>query len=451
MSAVFTPGESIRRDDGPTGEFPALAPSLRVPEGSMRAPAPLGLEVLDLVDFELRYSIERSLGEQPGETLRVCHDVWQDAMPRVVVQRLAAPSPARLHQITARAAVCHPGVATVLGLYRVGDDVGVVLDHADAERLDAWVTAEGPFTRAAAITLVDRLAAAVEALHAAGVTGLGLDASRIGLRWHEPDTPPEPVLGDLGEPAEGGAAADVGALAGALAYALTGDPDGRPALGGKALRAFLDRARHVDPRKRPADVHAFRRELGALSETGAGHGRRRGRLVAAAMLVVGLAAAGGWQWHQRPTPPPPLPPMTLELSAANDTAATPTPPARIAPLDAGYAERVGRVDALLARRATGRIDPKVDRDILRQLGEALAGRPATGADRERVATIASAQWYSRDAAGASAALGRALDARADDKVATTLDALYALDPTHPGAAFGQRHRQALRLVLEDDR
>lgn len=450
MSVVFTPGQSVRRDGGPTGEFAAVAASpIGAEDGDARtqatAPDP---EVMDPVDFELRYPMEGAPRERDGETVCVCQDVLQDAMPQVVVQRLMAPSSARVRQIGMRAAIRHPDVAGVLGLYRVGDELAVVFERASDERLDAWVDVDGPFPRVVAIRLVDRLAAAVEALHAASLTGLGLDPSRVGLRWREPGAA-EPVLVDLGEPTEGGVADDVAALAEVLAYTLTGEPGGRPALAGKALRAFLDRARHVDPSKRPADVGAFRRELGALTDPDAARGWRRAGVIGVITLVAALAGMGAWWYHQRPPLAPPLPPMTLQLSAANDTAAAPMPPVRIAPLDAGYGERVGQIDQLLRERAGARADLKVDRDILARLGDALAGRPATIADRERVGQIALAGWYAREAASASAALGRAIDAGRQDDVTVALHALYALDPTHPGAAFAVRNRQALRLIMED--
>lgn len=476
MTHTFTPSADIRRDEGPTGEF--LAPSIEteralanqsdapgidvMERGVTSAPVsdsvpqhspseatepPAAFPSLDAGDYACRFQDHAPIDDGAFDAVTRCTDIWQDGSPSRVLHRIEAPGAEDIERARRWLALSHPDVAPAHEALMV--DGALVVTHHDVPggwRLEQYVDAELPFGRAAAIALVERLATIVESLHDTGIVGLGLTPRRIGLRWVDGDPVPRPFICETR--AAGDARDDVAALGRAFACALTGDPDGRPPIGGRALRRFLDAATHEDPTRRPADVEAFCRGLRRLRRDDTP--RRWPRVVAVA-AVVAAGALALW-WTLRPAPVVnPAPAFDLTLHAGNDAATLPPPPVRVAPLDEGYRAGVADVDEKLARRETSQPSRAVDRDILAQLGAALDGRPATEADRRRVEQLDGRRWRTRALKKAHTTLERAFASGDDTASRAALESLYALDPTHAAAAFAVRHSDVFQLVEEEAR
>lgn len=452
----FTPIDDPRTDDGPTGEFPVVdaAPSDPPLQATVSlAPATAGTVIVESMtpdDFDDRFIVEgEPVRRTDDETVVHASDVFGDDAPSVVVQRWARTSldeiEAVLTRARARSAVAHPAVSAVRAVVRTPLEVGVVYARDCNMRLDRWVAEDGAFDRNAAIALVDRVVDAVDALRRGGLAGVPVTPDRIGLRWPNAGADPEPMIIELAPLADSADA--VADLAGLLAFCLTGDSNGR--VPGRGLRALVDAARDPTAPDRPTTLEAFRAALLAVTAERKASGARRG-LMAAAVFMLAAGIGGGWALTRPEPVSDTRPEIALRLSATNDDAPPPPPLSEVTPLGEAHEKVSGRVATGLAALDTlrRRDRPKQARHLLEQLGGALDGRNPTDRDRASVASLAARSWYAADLGAARSATRAALDARDDDRLAPALARIYALDPTHVGAAFARRNGGNLHILEE---
>ena len=162
---------------------PAAAPA---PPGAWDAgPAPTGLPA--------RYRVERELGRGASGRVLLAWDARRGG--HVVLKRRHADRPPHeaLAEARALAAVSHPNVVRLLDVERAGDEVVLVLAHAEGGSVHDLLAREGPQPPARAAALAADLLAGLEALHAAGLVHGDVKPANVLL-----DARGRALVGDLG-------------------------------------------------------------------------------------------------------------------------------------------------------------------------------------------------------------------------------------------------------------
>jgi hypothetical protein len=130
-----------------------------------------------------------------------------------------------------------PHIATIHRYGEIDGRLFLDMEHVDGRDLGA-VVAEGPVPPATAVEIVEQIAAALDAAHAAGVVHRDVKPSNVLVRGHDDGKPPHAVLIDFGiatatEPGSRTALTRTGAVIGTLAYMaperFLGEPAGPPA------------------------------------------------------------------------------------------------------------------------------------------------------------------------------------------------------------------------------
>ena len=389
-----------------------------------------------------RYEILHALGEGPRGRTFTARD--HDRQGREMVLHVLPPVTAKIpgfrallreHLELLRAL---PGEAIVKprdGGRPSGGPAFLTRDHVRGESLHRLLERKGVLRPGRAIEIARQILAALEHVHAAGLTHGGLDPESVLLEERVPETETNPhgvavrlvdtgLAGLLAEDAPApGVDDDLRDTAGLLVELLLGT---RPATApgqwvgcgrapgtaalSKRTRHAIDTALHADPALRFPSARAFRLALEGTPEWRPETARRRhltllyGALVVVTAVAIGLAGRGGDPVQAGPgTPPAAVPDAEMEAALREARAAETEWRARFEAGDREQAE-------------------------LRREGDVLRNRIVTAEEARN--TLAGELQAAQTEAALLAAQLRAAGEVAAELEATRLAALRAGDPNH---------------------